>query len=196
MNIPKSKLKGRGLLEIDPITLEKLHFKMRKNINRAYKRVLPFNEEFTDRWEKAKYLNFGKGASIYDSSIVLGDVAVGKNTWIGPFTVLDGSGKLKIGSNCSVSAGVQIYTHDSVKWAISGGKEDYERSPVKIGARCYIGPNVIISRGVTIGRCSVIGANSFVNKSVPAYSVAYGSPCELKGKVFIVKGKIRIRYGE
>ncbi|PKP61474.1 acetyltransferase [Candidatus Atribacteria bacterium HGW-Atribacteria-1] len=169
---------------------------MRKNINRAYKRVLPFNEEFTDRWEKAKYLNFGKGASIYDSSIVLGDVAVGKNTWIGPFTVLDGSGKLKIGSNCSVSAGVQIYTHDSVKWAISGGKEDYERSPVKIGARCYIGPNVIISRGVTIGRCSVIGANSFVNKSVPAYSVAYGSPCELKGKVFIVKGKIRIRYGE
>src|SRR5687768_10876088 len=90
-----------------------------------YKRVLPLNELLTDRWEKASYLGFGKGTSIYDSSIVLGDVKIGANTWIGPFTILDGSGGLTIGSNCSISAGAQLYTHDSVKWATSGGKESY-----------------------------------------------------------------------
>ena len=33
----------------------------------------------------------------YDSVLVIGDVQVGKNTWIGPFVVLDGSGGLEIG---------------------------------------------------------------------------------------------------
>lgn len=76
-----------------------------------FDRGLPFADCFVDRWEKAEALGFGKGTSIYDSSLVLGDVKVGENSWIGPNTVLDGSGGLEIGSNCSISAGVQIYSH-------------------------------------------------------------------------------------
>ena len=109
---------------------------------------LPFGDYIVDRWEKAKNLGFGEGSSIYDSAIVIGDVKVGKNTWIGPFTVLDGTGGLEIGDTCSISAGVQIYTHDTVEWAISGGKHPKEQAPVQIGNRCYIGPNSIISKGV------------------------------------------------
>ena len=48
-------------------------------------------------------------------------VTVGAGTWIGPNTLLDGTGGLSIGASCSISAGVQIYTHDSVMWALSGG---------------------------------------------------------------------------
>ncbi|MCX8081230.1 MAG: acyltransferase, partial [Bacteroidia bacterium] len=92
------------------------YFKNKRNeIRKKYNRVLPFNELFTNRWEKARFLNFGKNTSVYDLCIVIGDVEVGENTWIGPFTILDGSGGLKIGSNCSISAGVHIYTHDTVK---------------------------------------------------------------------------------
>lgn len=104
----------------------------------GFNRVLPMNELLSDRWEKAKYLGFGIGTSIYDSSVVLGDVKVGINTWIGPFTILDGSGKLIIGANCSISAGVQIYSHDSVKWAISGGKDSYEYESTIIENNCYL----------------------------------------------------------
>lgn len=148
-----------------------------------FKRVLPFGDYFSDRWEKAKYLGFGEGTSVYDSVLILGDVKVGKNTWIGPNVVLDGSGGLEIGSNCSISAGVQIYSHDSVNWAISGGKESYEYAKTIIEDNCYIAPNVIIQKGITIGKGSIIGTNSFVNKNIPEKSKAFGTPIEIKGKI-------------
>jgi len=149
-------------------------------VQQCWNRGLPFADYIVDRWKKAKSLGFGKGSSIYDSALVLGDVKVGKHTWIGPFTVLDGSGGcLMIGNYCSISAGVQIYTHDTVEWAISGGKAAMARASVRIGSRCYIGPNVVISRGVTIGNRCVIGANSFVNNDLPAGSKAWGAPARV-----------------
>ena len=144
-----------------------------------YNRSLPFSDLVFDRWERARSIGFGENSSIYDSSYVFGDVIVGSNTWIGPFTILDGSGGLSIGSNCSVSAGVQIYSHDTVAWAISGGKEAYNYSKVTIGNNCYLGPNVIISSGVNLGDGCIVGANSFVNKSFPAGSKIAGSPVRL-----------------
>ncbi len=158
------------------------YFLKRRNlIKKLYNRVLPSNEMFTDRWEKAKYLGFGKGTTIYDTSVVIGNVKVGENTWIGPFTVLDGSGGLEIGNNCSISAGVHIYTHDSVNWAVSGGREKYEYGKVTIGNNCYIGPNSIIAKGVEIGSGSIVGANSYVKHSVPDNSKVAGNPASLIG---------------
>jgi acetyltransferase-like isoleucine patch superfamily enzyme len=157
--------------------IQKSVYKARDVVRKSWDRVLPTGDYLSDRWEKAKYLGFGAGSSIYDSSLVIGDVRVGKNTWIGPFTVLDGSGGLVIGDFCSISAGVQIYSHDTVEWAVSGGENVTKYEPTKIGANVYLGPNVIIARGVTIGEGSVIGANSFVNNDIPAHSRAWGNPC-------------------
>lgn len=163
--------------------LRRYFFFKRNSLYRKYNRVLPLNELLTNRWEKANFLNFGEGTSIYDSSVVIGDVHVKNNTWIGPFTILDGSGGLSIGSYCSISAGVQIYTHNSVKWAISGGEESYERAETKIGNNCYIGPNSVISMGVEIGDGCIIGANSFVNTSFPKNSKIAGNPAKLIGRI-------------
>lgn len=152
-------------------------------VRSCWNRSLPLADYVVDRWERARILGFGEGTSIYDSSLVLGDVNVGANTWIGPFTVLDGTGGLTIGSNCSISAGVQIYSHDSVEWAVSGGQSGYARAATGIGSNCYIGPNSVIAKGVTIGEGSVIGANSLVLHDIPAGSKAYGTPCRVVGRV-------------
>lgn len=153
----------------------------RDEVDAKWQRSLPFGDYIVDRWERAKSLGFGEGSSVYDSVLVFGDVTVGKKTWVGPFCILDGTGGLVIGNFCSISAGVQIYTHDTVKWATSGGSHEPERAPTRIGDRCYLGPNVIVGKGVTIGEGSVIGANSLVLKDIPAGSKAHGSPCEVYG---------------
>jgi acetyltransferase-like isoleucine patch superfamily enzyme len=144
---------------------------------------LPFGDYIVDRWEKARTLGFGEGSSVYDSVLVFGDVRVGSDTWIGPFVVLDGSGGLEIGSHCSISAGVQIYSHDSVQWAVTGGAAQYEYASTRIGNNCYIGPNTTIAKGVTVGDGCIIGANSLVLESIPAHSRAFGSPCRVAGSL-------------
>ena len=155
----------------------------RQEMQGKWNRDIPFDELLFDRWERAKNLGFGEKSSIYHNSYVYGNVKVGKNTWIGPFTLLDGSGELTIGDYCSISAGVQIYTHDTVEWALSGGKESYEYASVKVGNRCYIGAQSVIVKGVSIGDRSVIGACSFVNRDIPPNSIAFGVPCRLMGRV-------------
>jgi acetyltransferase-like isoleucine patch superfamily enzyme len=51
--------------------------------------------------------------------------------------------------------------------------------PVKIGRGCWIGEHVVIMSGVTIGEMSVVGANSVVTRSIPARSIAVGSPARV-----------------
>jgi acetyltransferase-like isoleucine patch superfamily enzyme len=162
-------------------SLRALWFRRRNQLDIKFKRTLPFADYIVDRWDKAKVLEFGEGSSIYDSVFVFGDVKVGNKTWIGPFVILDGSGGLEIGSNCTISSGVQIYSHDTVKWAISGGVSPYEYAKTIIGNNCFIGPNAIITKGVTIGDECAIGANSVVLSNIPSQSKAVGSPCRIIG---------------
>lgn len=146
---------------------------------RDFNRRVGLGDLVTDRWENARECGFGEGSSIYDSALVIGDVKAGTNVWVGPNTVLDGSGGLEIGDNVSISAGVQIYSHHTVEWATSGGKAQPRKAPTKIGSRVYIGPNAVIQMGVTIGDGAVIGAMAFVNRDVPSGAKAWGCPARI-----------------
>jgi len=175
--------------------LFQLYLTLRTEKKKEWNRILPFNELLIDRWEKAKFLKTKKGSSIYDNSYIFGDVKIGEKTWVGPFTILDASGAtINIGNFCSISAGVQIYTHNSVNWALSGGKSKYQTGSVKIGSNCYLGPNSIISMGSVIGNSSIVGAQTLVNGKVPPKSVIFGTPGKIVGKVKIIKNKIKIDY--
>jgi acetyltransferase-like isoleucine patch superfamily enzyme len=69
-----------------------------------------------------------------------------------------------------------------VEWALTGGNAAARRAPVSIGNSCYIGSQTVIAKGVTIGDHSVIGACSFVNRDIPANTIAFGVPCRPRGR--------------
>ncbi len=174
-----------------------LHEELRKHFKSKWRRSLPFYEEMlgdSARWDRARFLGFGDATSIYEGSYVYGDVKVGEDTWIGPFTVLDGSGGLTIGDYCSISSGVQIYSHETMEWALTGGKAKYRYAPTRIGNSCFIGSLTVVRMGVDIGDHVLVGAHSLVNSNVPSNSIAMGSPARIVGQVRISEGEAKFRY--
>lgn len=148
-----------------------------------WSRSLPFGDAMFDRWERARRLGFGEGTSIYDSACVFGEVSVGRHVWIGPWTMLDGSGGLAIGDYVSISAGVQIYSHDTVHWALSGGALPARKGAVAIGSNVYLGSQSVIAQGVRIGVRCVVSANSLVLDDVPDATIVGGTPARPIGRV-------------
>ena len=175
--------------------LRTLFGELRAEMRERWHRDLPLEELLGDRWERARSLGFGEGSSIYASSYVYGDVRVGRKTWIGPHSLLDGSGGLVIGDGCDISAGAQLYTHDTVRRVLSDGRNEIEHASVTIGDRVHVGAGAIVLKGVAIGDQSVIAAGSVVNRSIPANSVAAGVPCRPIGTVEIAPdGTVTLSY--
>jgi acetyltransferase-like isoleucine patch superfamily enzyme len=108
----------------------------------------------------------------------VGSPEIGNDVWIGPFTVIDGSGGLSIGAGSNISAGAQIYTHSTTKRATSEGSVDIERSSTRIGKNVHIGANAVVLMGVTIGDRSIIGACTLIleGATIPEDSVVVGNP--------------------
>jgi acetyltransferase-like isoleucine patch superfamily enzyme len=175
--------------------LRQLHETMRSEVRTRWNRSLPFADEVFDRWERAAALGFGAETSIYDACLVLGDVTVGEQTWVGPYTILDGSGgRLTIGSHCTISAGVHLYTHDTAARSLTRGRAPVGRSPVTIHDATFIGPHAVVLRGVTIGTQCVIGAGALVNRNVPDRSILFGVPGRVVGRVEVDGDRVDYIY--
>ncbi|WP_394551198.1 acyltransferase [Agromyces sp. MMS24-JH15] len=115
---------------------------------------------------------------------VIGEPVIGAGTWIGAFTVIDGSGGLTIGRGCDISSGVQIYTHSSAMRCVSGREYPVvDRAPVSIGDRVFIGANAVVNMGVTIGDEAIVGAGAVVTSDVAPRTVVGGVPARVIGTV-------------
>ena len=92
--------------------------------------------------------------------------------------ILDGA-KVRIGDNVFIAPNVGIYTAGH-PLGVQQRNEGLEYAyPITIGNNVWIGAQVCILPGVTIGENTVIGAGSVVTKDIPANVVAVGNPCKV-----------------
>lgn len=87
---------------------------------------------------------------------------------------------ITIGNNVYITNGCQFITHDGGTLILRKEVPDLElTAPIKIGNDVYIGLNVTIMPGVSIGNRCIIGTGSIVTKDIPSNSVAAGIPAKV-----------------
>lgn len=118
------------------------------------------------------------GVYIWGENIEIGNnvnIGVGtiifscKRVYIGDDTIIAGQCYI-IDSNHSIDKNMVIQKQ-SLKTAVEG---------IFIGKDVWIGAQCFILKGAKINNGAVIGAQSLVNKEIPSYAVAFGTPAEVK----------------
>lgn len=125
--------------------------------------IYPFLVQGVENIQMAEDVNIGPGSTIYTTGaklIIKQHVITGPN-----LTVITGDHKYILGRWL-----------DSVK---GEEKEPFYDQDVVIEEDVWIGCNVTILKGVTIGRSSIIAAGSLVVKDVPPYCIVGGVPAKV-----------------
>ena len=96
---------------------------------------------------------------------------------------------------CSVSTGCGLLTHDTVKWASSGGKLPYDYERTQMGDCFFIGAHAMVAKGLTIGNHCLIGAGAVVTRDVDDFTIAGGVPTRSIGRVELdPSGNVHLVY--
>lgn len=109
-------------------------------------------------------------------------LVIGAHAGIGMGAHITAARQVLIGEYVFLGRNVHIADHshafENVNTPIM--KQGIDRiAPVTIGPETWLGQNVVVLPGVTIGKHCIIGANSVVNSSIPDFSVAVGAPARV-----------------
>lgn len=104
---------------------------------------------------------------------------IGHDSFINHNAYLMDCGGITIGHHCFIGPNCGMYTaiHPNIAQERNLGLE--KALPIVIGDNCWIGGDVTILPGVTIGEGTVIGAKSVVTKDIPDHVIAVGNPCRV-----------------
>ena len=110
-------------------------------------------------------------------SVIIGDrTKIGlSNTIIGPVTI---GNDIRLAQNITLSGLNHNYEDVSMPIHVQG----VSTAPIVIEDETWIGANVVVVAGVTIGRHSIVAAGSIVTKDIPPFSVAAGNPARVLKK--------------
>lgn len=138
----------------------------------------------------------GEGTKIWHFCHIMSGAKIGSNCSLGQNVNV--GGKAVIGKGVKIQNNVSIYDRVEIEDDVFCGpsmvftnvinprafverKTEYKKTVLKKG--CSIGANATIVCGVTIGEYALVGAGSVVTKDVPPYSLVYGNPARVHGKV-------------
>jgi acetyltransferase-like isoleucine patch superfamily enzyme len=110
----------------------------------------------------------GQGATLY----------IKGNSFLNTNTVLNCFSYIEIGKGTMISDDVRIQDSDNHNIVINGIEKESTK-PIIIGDRVWVGKNVLILKGVTVGDGAIIAAGSVVVKDVPSKTLVAGNPAKV-----------------
>lgn len=109
-------------------------------------------------------------------------IRIGEGTFLNRNVMVAAVELVEIGAHCMLANGCFVTDgnhrfddpHTPVPW-----QGFTTKGPTRIGDNCWLGANVVVTSGVTIGERAVIGANSVVTQDVPPRTIAAGAPARV-----------------
>lgn len=130
-------------------------------------------------------VSVGSGTNIYQGTVLWGkgEIIIGRNAEIGINTIIYSSERVTIGDNTLIAANCYIIdsNHGIEKENLIRNQKSICKGPVIIEEDVWIGAGAKVLSGVHIGKGAVIGAQSLVNKDIPANAIAVGVPAKVIG---------------
>ncbi len=124
-------------------------------------------------------LTIGDRSYIAAGALISREVDIGTDVSINAYTMVHG--KCRIGNYTRIASHTTIigFNHDFDDIDTPIHHQGTTSQGIEIGEDVWIGVNVVIVDGVTIGSHSVIGAGSVVTRDIPPYSIAVGNPAKV-----------------
>jgi len=139
--------------------------------------------------------NIGKETTVWQFAVILGGAVIGNNCNINCHTFIEND--VRLGDRVTIKSGVFLWDGIEIEDDVFIGpnatfvNDKYPKSKVypesfqktKICKGASVGANATILGGILIGEGAMIGAGSVVTKDVPAFSLVYGNPAKIMGKI-------------
>ncbi len=107
-------------------------------------------------------------------------IRIGAHTYLNRHTFLDAIDSLTIGQHCAIGPNCYLTDHDhGHDPQLPPLEQPMIAQPTTIGNFVWLGANVTVLKGVTIGDRTIVGAGSVVTRSLPADSIAVGVPAKV-----------------
>jgi len=107
-------------------------------------------------------------------------IILGENVFMNYDCIMLDGGYIRIGKHTLIGPHCQFYTPQHPMDYVERREEKETAYPITIGEDCWLGGNVVVCPGVTIGNRCIIAAGSVVTKDIPDDSLAAGIPAVVK----------------
>ncbi len=106
-------------------------------------------------------------------TIAGGYLSIGNNCFFNRDCSINARHSIRIGNHCLFGEGVKIYDHNHgfKSLDVPFAAQEFTVGEVVIGDGCWVGSNVIVLKGVHIGKQCVIGAGCVIPQDIPDYSI-------------------------
>jgi acetyltransferase-like isoleucine patch superfamily enzyme len=133
--------------------------------------------------EPGRGIDIGNGCSIAADVFMHGPITLGRNVSINARASLDGGGKgIVVGDDTRIASGTTIYAFNhGIDPDRLVREQPVTSLGIRIGADVWIGANVGITDGITIGDHAVVAMGAVVTRDVPEWAIVAGVPARVIG---------------